>query len=197
MDMAAAESGSTPTAASDGPVYLIMGVCGTGKTSLAQELALRLGLAAHDADDFHTAANKAKMASGTPLDDDDRRPWLDILSAEAAGWARGGGALMACSALKRSYRTQLRASCPSLVTIFLDVPAEELRERLTARKDHYMPASLIDSQLATLEPPSADEGALVHVPQCVTTTPISAVASFVCVRLDEMTSIASGGSKHA
>ena len=115
MDMAAAESGSTPTAASDGPVYLIMGVCGTGKTSLAQELALRLGLAAHDADDFHTAANKAKMASGTPLDDDDRRPWLDILSAEAAGWARGGGALMACSALKRSYRTQLRASCPSLL----------------------------------------------------------------------------------
>ena len=174
-------------AAPGNPVYLIMGVCGSGKTSLGQELALRLGLATHDADSFHSAANKAKMAAGTPLDDDDRRPWLDAVSAEAAGWARGGGALLACSALKRSYRAKLRASCPSLVVVFLDVPAEVLRERLAARSGHYMPASLIDSQLGALEPPLADEGALVHVPLCVATLPISAVASFVCDRLVEMT----------
>ena len=144
----AAAAGST-----DSPVYLVMGVCGTGKTTIAHELALRLGLAVHDADDFHSAANRVKMQAGTPLDDHDRGPWLDMLSAEAAGWARLGGALLACSALKRSYRAKLRASCPSLVTIFLDVPAVDvLRERLASRTDHFMPASLIESQLATLEP---------------------------------------------
>ena len=137
----------------DSPVYLVMGVCGTGKTTIAHELASRLGLAVHDADDFHSAANRVKMQAGTPLDDHDRGPWLDMLSAEAAGWARLGGALLACSALKRSYRAKLRASCPSLVTIFLDVPAVDvLRERLASRTDHFMPASLIESQLATLEP---------------------------------------------
>ena len=91
------------------------------------------------------------MKAGTPLDDHDRGPWLDMLSAAAAGWARDGGALLACSALKQSYRAKLRASCPSLVTIFLDLKAVDvLRERLASRKDHFMPASLIESQLATL-----------------------------------------------
>ena len=96
----AADTGSTP-------VYLIMGVCGSGKTSLAQEIASRLGLAVHDADDYHPAANREKMQAGTPLDDHDRGPWLDVISAEAAGWARGGGALLACSALKLSYRAKV------------------------------------------------------------------------------------------
>ena len=105
--MAAATAGSTSAAPSDSPVYLIMGVCGTGKTSLAQELASRLGLAVHDADDFHSAANRVKMRAGTPLDDHDRGPWLDSISAEAAGWARAGGALLACSALKCSYRAKV------------------------------------------------------------------------------------------
>ena len=147
----AAATGSTSAAPPLSPVYLIMGVCGTGKTSLAQELASRLGCAWHDADDFHPAANRVKMKAGTPLDDHDRGPWLDMLSAAAAGWARDGGALLACSALKQSYRAKLRASCPSLVTIFLDLKAVDvLRERLAGRKDHFMPASLIESQLATL-----------------------------------------------
>lgn len=137
-----------------------MGVSGTGKSLIGSMLATRLGLPFADADDFHTPENIAKMARGEPLDDADRAPWLATL----AGWlAEHGrtGAVLSCSALKRAYRDVLRRGAPAARFLHLTGDAALLGERIAQRSGHFMPASLLASQLATLEPLAADERGLV------------------------------------
>ena len=137
---------------------VVMGVSGSGKTSVATAVAARRGWVFAEGDAFHPEANVRKMAAGQPLDDGDRAPWLAAL----AGWigereAAGEDAVLTCSALKRAYRDQLRDGRPSVLFVHVDVDREVLRKRLARRQGHYMPASLLDSQLATLEPLGPDE----------------------------------------
>ncbi|TGE08850.1 gluconokinase [Hymenobacter fodinae] len=132
-----------------------MGVSGSGKTTVGQLLAERLGLPFHDADDFHSAANIAKMRGGTPLTDDDRKEWLNQLAASIREWSHTAGAVLACSALKEKYRQQFNeAATHPIQWVFLDGSEELLSERLRARKGHYMTQQLLASQLSTLEPPT-------------------------------------------
>jgi gluconokinase len=133
---------------------VVMGVSGVGKTTVGRELARRIGVAFLDADDLHGPANIAKMAAGTPLDDDDRWPWLDRVGAALAA---DPGVVVACSALKRGHRDRLRAAAPTVVFVHLDAPQEQVAEQTTARRDHFMPPALLASQLAALEPLGADE----------------------------------------
>ena len=138
-----------------------MGVSGSGKTTLASALARALACPLIEGDDFHSAANVAKMAAGHALDDADRWPWLDRVGAAISAAAKDGMAVAACSALKRVYRERLQgASDVPLMFVLLDAGAGELARRLDARAGHYMPASLLDSQLATLERPGVGEWAL-------------------------------------
>ncbi|WP_378144590.1 gluconokinase [Cnuibacter sp. UC19_7] len=129
---------------------VVMGVSGAGKSLVGAALAARLGYAFVDADDLHPAANVAKMAAGIPLDDLDRWPWLDLVGAAIA--RREGGIVVACSALRVAYRDRLRAAAPDAVFLELDASPELLAARLGARRGHFMPAALLTSQLATLEP---------------------------------------------
>lgn len=140
------------------PPLVVMGVSGSGKSTLGALLGERLGLPFVDGDDLHPAANKEKMGSGIPLGDEDRRPWLEEIGRTLRK-ARGTGAvpIIACSALKRSYRDLLRLHVPDLVFIHLTGSPEVLLQRMNARRHEFMPASLLDSQLAALEPPAADE----------------------------------------
>jgi gluconokinase len=137
---------------------VVMGVSGSGKTTVAERLAARLGCEYEEGDDHHPAANVEKMRSGIPLDDDDRRPWLE----ELARWigereAEGRSCVLTCSALKRSYRDLLRAGNESVWFAHVAVPQDVLAERLQERKGHYMAPSLLTSQLATLQPLQPDE----------------------------------------
>jgi gluconokinase len=144
---------SQPTTA--GSVTIVMGVSGSGKTTVGQQLAARLGVPFYDGDDFHSAANIAKMASGTPLTDADRHDWLETLATDIAQWQAAGGAVLACSALKETYRQTLQHLAPQpLQWVFLDGSPELLRSRLQKRHGHYMGVALLDSQLATLEKPT-------------------------------------------
>jgi len=143
-------------------VVVVMGVAGCGKTTVGEALSARLGCRFIEGDAYHSAANREKMAAGVPLTDDDRWPWLDALAAELAGHARAGeSAVLACSALRRAYRDRLRRGCPDLKLVFLTGDASVISQRLSARQGHYMPSSLLASQLQTLEPPDAGEGAIV------------------------------------
>lgn len=141
------------------PPVVVMGVAGAGKTDIGTMLANRLGVDFMDGDDLHPRSNVEKMASGHPLNDDDRRPWLANIGAWLAGH-RATGAVTACSALRRTYRDQLRAACPGLVIIHLAGDPAVVTQRVSARAGHFMPASLIDSQYATLEPLEDDEDGL-------------------------------------
>jgi gluconokinase len=132
-------------------VIIVMGVSGSGKSTLGALLAERLGVPFLDADEFHPPANVAKMAAGTPLTDEDRRPWLESLNAMLKG---RDSAVLACSALKRSYREVLARDIPRCTFVFLNGSLELIRSRLAERKHRYMPASLLESQFATLEPPA-------------------------------------------
>jgi len=144
------------------PVVVLMGVCGSGKTEIGRLLAARLGCDFLDGDDFHPPANVAKMRSGRPLDDSDRWPWLDRLAAEInARLADGRGAVVACSALARRYRDRLGIARPGVMLVHLDGDRDLLAQRLAARQGHFMPATLLESQLAALEPPTADERPLI------------------------------------
>lgn len=133
-----------------------MGVSGSGKTSVGELLAAELGVRFEDADDLHPAANVAKMAAGDPLNDEDRWPWLAKVGAELTS-AESVGIVMACSALKRKYRGAILASEPAAQFVFLHGSKQLLADRMAHRSGHYMPASLLDSQLATLEPLEVDE----------------------------------------
>lgn len=141
---------------------MVMGVSGTGKSTLGSLLAARLGRPFLEGDEYHPAANVALMAAGIPLTDDDRRPWLDALvAAMAAHDEAGRSTVVACSALRRAYRDRLRAAPGRVRFLLVDVPADELARRTAARVHPYMPASLLGSQLATLEPLAADEDGVV------------------------------------
>jgi gluconokinase len=137
---------------------VVMGVSGSGKTSAAQELTRQLGWEYIEGDDLHPEANVAKMASGIPLDDEDRWPWLQRI-AEVIGEreAAGTSVIVTCSALKRSYRDRLREGHPSVWFAHVQASPKVLADRLAHRTGHYMPPSLLDSQLATLEPLGDDE----------------------------------------
>lgn len=134
---------------------VVMGVSGSGKTTVGRLLAERLGGRFFDADDFHPAANRRKMAAGEPLTDADRRPWLEELARlRDRVLARGERAVLACSALKRSYRETLRrGALREVAFVHLTGPRQVLAERLDGRTGHFMPADLLDSQLAILETP--------------------------------------------
>ena len=132
-----------------------MGVSGCGKTTVGVLLARQLGRPFYDGDDFHPAANVAKMAAGHPLTDADRAGWLATLAGKLAGWEQAGGVVLACSALKEAYRQTLQAGATlPLSWVFLDGDPAVLRARLTDRQGHYMKASMLDSQLADLERPA-------------------------------------------
>ncbi len=136
---------------------VVMGVSGCGKSTLGALLAERLGCAFEDGDGFHPPQNVDKMRAGTPLNDDDRWPWLDAIAARiAAARAQGSIAVIACSALKRAYRDRLRAGHGDVRFLHLTGEPSLIMARQAARTGHYMPASLIASQFATLEPPDTE-----------------------------------------
>ncbi|MFF4834329.1 gluconokinase [Streptomyces sp. NPDC001315] len=137
-------------------VVVVMGVAGTGKTTIGPLLAARLGVPYAEGDDFHPQANIAKMSAGTPLTDEDRWPWLDAIGTWAHGRA-GLGGVVSCSALKRSYRDRLRASAPGLVFLHLAGDRVLIEDRMSHRQGHFMPTALLDSQFATLQPLQSDE----------------------------------------
>jgi gluconokinase len=136
---------------------VVMGVSGSGKTTVGELLAERLGVEYRDADSFHTDAARAKMAAGVSLTDRDREPWLDSIGAWLARQANGGVA--SCSALKREYRDRLRRAVPDLVVLYCEGSHELISKRMAARPHHFMPPSLLASQFADLEPPGEDENA--------------------------------------
>ncbi|MFI9121912.1 gluconokinase [Streptomyces bikiniensis] len=138
------------------PVVVVMGVSGTGKTTIGPLVADALGLPYAEGDDFHPAANVAKMSAGVPLDDEDRGPWLDAIGKWAHGRA-GLGGVVSSSALKRAYRDRLRAAAPGVVFLHLTGDRELIEGRMAERKGHFMPTALLDSQFATLEPLQDDE----------------------------------------
>lgn len=142
------------------PLVVAMGVSGSGKSTVGAALAQRLGVPFADADDLHPEANIAKMSAGEALDDDDRRPWLDVVG-RWLGEHRTTGGVMSCSALKRSYRDQLRSHAPDVELLHLHGTREVIARRQASRPGHFMPASLLDSQFATLEPLGDDEHGLV------------------------------------
>lgn len=142
---------------------VVMGVCGSGKSAVAAGLAGHLGWRAADADALHAPEAVARMRAGHALTDADRLPWLDRVGAALAAGARDAGVVMACSALRRAYRDRLRAACPGLRFVFLDGSREVIAGRMALRRDHYMPVSLLDSQLMTLERPGAEEADVTRV----------------------------------
>ncbi|WP_156255757.1 gluconokinase [Sandarakinorhabdus oryzae] len=140
------------------PLIVVGGVAGCGKTTLAAALATALGVPFRDGDDLHPPANKAKMATGQPLDDDDRAPWLAACAAQLATWGTGGGVISA-SALKRAYRNGLYAAHANVHYVLIRITPELATARAQARPDHFWPAHLTASQFAILEEPGADEPA--------------------------------------
>jgi len=139
---------------SEPKVIVLMGVTGSGKSTIGGLLSQGLGWKYYDADDFHPPANVRKMADGIPLEDEDRWPWLEGLAVEIGNWLEGGqGAILACSALKESYRRLLIGGREQVRIVHLKGDKDLIANRLAERVDHYMPASLLDSQFQTLEEP--------------------------------------------
>ena len=134
-------------------VIIVMGICGCGKTVVGKLLAQNLSLPFFDADDFHPTSNIEKMKAQIPLNDDDRLPWLKKMADQIPQWQKNGGAVLACSALKNSYRKILRAAS-DVRFVHLKGPKELILQRSLDRRDHFMPPALIDSQLAALEEPA-------------------------------------------
>ncbi|MER5910582.1 gluconokinase [Streptomyces sp. NPDC001982] len=161
-------------------VVVVMGVAGTGKTTIGPLLAARLGVPYAEGDDFHPQANIAKMTAGIPLDDEDRWPWLDAIGTWAHGQA-GLGGVVSSSALKRSYRDRLRAEAPGVVFVHLTGDRKLIEDRMGHRHGHFMPTSLLDSQFATLQPLEPDEvGVAVDVsgsPEEITERAVKALAT--------------------
>jgi gluconokinase len=146
--------GASPAPATQSPV-VVMGVAGSGKSTVGAALAQRLLVPFVDGDTLHPAANIAKMTAGEPLNDDDRHPWLDRVGEWLAG--HRDGAVVSCSALKRQYRDRLRVSCPRIEFLYLNGSPELIGRRLATRSGHFMPAALLRSQFAALEHLGSDE----------------------------------------
>lgn len=158
-------------------ILIVMGVSGAGKTVVGEALAARLGWRFLDADDYHPPENVSRMAAGVPLVDEDRWPWLDRLnSLLRESDARGESAVLACSALKQAYRDRLAAGLARFEIVYLSGTLDLIRGRLAGRQHRYMPASLLESQFAVLEPPAVaiEIDAAEDVRRCVET---------ICVRL--------------
>ena len=167
------------TSQSNRPV-VVMGVSGSGKSTIGIALATKLGATFIEGDDVHTVGNKAKMAAGVPLDDSDRGPWLEeIGEAMHTELAAGRGVVVACSALKRAYRDVLTAAAPGTVFVHLAGPLELIAARQRGREHEYMPLSLLESQFATLEQPGDDER---HIDVDVSHTP-DEIVRFIIARL--------------
>jgi len=143
-------------------VVVVMGVAGSGKTTIGSQLAKKTGAKFVDADSFHSQANKSKMAAGIALTDEDRAPWLGSMQQAIAGWLSDGQAhILACSALKNSYREQLGTGDQDVAFVYLKVNEPTARLRLAARRDHYMKSDMVESQFSTLEEPSPQEAVVV------------------------------------
>ncbi|WP_036258857.1 gluconokinase [Mesorhizobium sp. WSM3224] len=143
------------------PAIVVMGVAGCGKTAVGEALAKALGADFIEGDRLHPPENVARMARGEPLTDALREGWLDAVGERiATSIADGRKAVAACSALKRAYRDRLIRFCPGIVFLYLKIDRETAWRRVASRKGHFMPASLVDSQFATLEEPAADERAV-------------------------------------
>ncbi|MFE9629893.1 gluconokinase [Streptomyces sp. NPDC006463] len=142
-------------------VIVVMGVAGTGKTTVGRLLAEALALPYAEGDAYHPAANVAKMSAGIPLDDADRWPWLDAVGEWIRGRAGLGGGVVSASSLKRAYRERLRAAAPGAVFVHLTGERPLIERRMADRTGHFMPATLLDSQFATLEPLQEDEAGVV------------------------------------
>jgi carbohydrate kinase (thermoresistant glucokinase family) len=143
-------------------VIVVMGVSGCGKTTVGRALAERLGRPFQEGDALHPPENVAKMASGTPLSDADRAPWLEAVAAWIDGQRRiGTGGVVSCSALKRAYRRVIIGERRDVRLVYLRGDRDAIATRLAARTDHFMPTSLLDSQFATLEEPGSDERPIV------------------------------------
>lgn len=163
------------------PLIVVMGVSGSGKSTIGELLARRLKVHYLDADNLHPESNVQKMASGIPLNDDDRWPWLAKVG-EALAAARETGLVVACSALKRSYRDLILKYAPETTFLLLDGPPALIAKRLKRRKGHFMPTSLLESQFASLEPLAKNEnGITVDVAQ----TPRHIVAEALA-KLDQL-----------
>ena len=156
-----------------GQAWLVIGVSGVGKTAMAKRLAKHLGAAFLDADDFHPPANVRAMSEGRALDDAMRAPWLDNCAEALEAHRARGDVAMACSALKRSYRDRLRARVGRVGIVYLAASFEVVERRMSRRKGHYMPVSLLRSQFDALEVPGADE----HVVTVDAEAPIESVAA--------------------
>jgi gluconokinase len=156
---------------------VLMGVSGAGKTTVGEMLAAKLGWAFFDADNFHPPANIAKMSQGIPIDDADRQPWLERLRKEVIDPARDGSpVVLACSALKASYRKALGIGEPGVAGVFLEGDPATLAERISTRSDHYMKPDMLASQLEAIEPPSPSDA--LHVP--ITLSPEE-----ICERIED------------
>jgi gluconokinase len=144
------------------PLYLVMGVCGSGKSLIGALLARALGLEFVEGDVYHSPENVARMSAGIPLTDEDRQAWLAAIATRLDEARRAGlGLVVSCSALKRSYRDVLRAGSSDVQVVYLEGTHALLEQRLAGRRGHFMPSSLLDSQFAILEPPAPDEHAWV------------------------------------
>jgi gluconokinase len=164
-------------------VVVLIGVSGSGKTTIGQALAQVLGWPFYDGDDFHPPENIAKMAAGHPLDDRDRQPWLERLGRLIhEHLAQDKSALLACSALKKDYRDQLRQGNPGLRFIYLEGDFDLIWERMAARPGHYMQASMLRSQFADLEPPGPEEALAVSIDQ-----PVAAILGEILQALKKRT----------
>ncbi|HZP76423.1 MAG TPA: gluconokinase [Pseudolabrys sp.] len=177
-------SGGAGDAAAPQPpiVAVVMGVSGSGKTTVAAMLAGRLHWRFEEGDSLHSPENVAKMRSGIPLTDEDREPWLQAIAAVIRAWiAEGQSGVVACSALKRAYRRILIGDNPGVRLIYLKGSRELVHQRLAARQGHFMPVQLLDSQFATLEEPGPDESPIVvpieHRPDEIVTEIAAALAA--------------------
>ncbi|MCO5185607.1 MAG: gluconokinase [Anaerolineae bacterium] len=148
-------------------IFIVMGVSGSGKSTVGKALANRLNCTFFDGDDFHPQENVDKMARGVPLTDTDREPWLSRLATLAADHLeRDESAVVACSALKQAYREQLRVS-EDVLFVYLQGNFDRIWERMTQRESHYMKANMLQSQFATLEPPTDDEAIVVSIDRSI------------------------------
>lgn len=162
-------------------IVVVGGPAGTGKSSVAEALAARLGYAFVEGDAFHPKDNIARMRAGVPLDDVARGPWLTALAAGIERWRREGrSVVLTCSALRRRYRDRLREADPDVGILLLSAPRDVLVERVGARPGHFFPAVLVDTQLLQLEPPDAEEG----VPVIDADQPLGAVIDDALAALD-------------